>query len=170
MVFYVQTMRATPAEAQKANEEASALGRRGSRITSEAAGIPSRSPRPSLSAASETPPTALPPAFPSALPQQARHNILLVEDNLVNQKVLTKQLVRAGCNVHTANHGQEALDFLKTTEYWRDNNGIGVEVSVILMDCKCFASGKEDVVEAALTCFCDRGNASQRRHQRYEGD
>lgn len=38
--------------------------------------------------------------------------ILLVEDNLVNQKVLQKQLVRHGFVVHTADNGQQALDFV----------------------------------------------------------
>lgn len=129
MVFYVKTIRATPAEIQAATSDASSLSRRSSRVASplEAARITSNSRRPSLSAALSS------PALLSA-PAQARHHILLVEDNLVNQKVLTKQLLRAGCNVHTANHGQEALDFLRTTRYWRDNNGSGAEVSVILMD------------------------------------
>jgi PAS domain S-box-containing protein len=39
-------------------------------------------------------------------------HVLLVEDNLINQVVLGKQLKKAGCLVEVANHGQEALDFL----------------------------------------------------------
>ena len=38
--------------------------------------------------------------------------VLLVEDNIVNQKVLGKQLKKAGCEVHVANHGLEALNIL----------------------------------------------------------
>ncbi|RDW82507.1 putative histidine kinase M3YPp [Coleophoma cylindrospora] len=49
-----------------------------------------------------------------------RH-VLIVEDNLVNQKVLSKQLRTAGCTVYVANHGQEALDFLQASEYWKDS-------------------------------------------------
>jgi CheY-like chemotaxis protein len=61
------------------------------------------------------------------------YHILLVEDNLINQKVLSKQLRNGGCTVHVANHGIEALDFLSRTTFWADNDG-GMELSVILMD------------------------------------
>lgn len=37
---------------------------------------------------------------------------LVVEDNLLNQKVMRKQLARAGVDVAVANHGQEALDYI----------------------------------------------------------
>jgi hypothetical protein len=41
-------------------------------------------------------------------PPKTRRNyhILLVEDNLINQKVLSKQLRSVGCVVHVANHGK----------------------------------------------------------------
>lgn len=51
--------------------------------------------------------------------------VLLVEDNLVNQQLLRTQLMRAGCIVHVANHGAEALEMLKILDK---------EVNVILMD------------------------------------
>ena len=60
--------------------------------------------------------------------------VLLVEDNLVNQKVLSKQLLKAGCTVHLANHGQEALDQLRSSTLWSANNAIGIPLNVILMD------------------------------------
>jgi hypothetical protein len=43
----------------------------------------------------------------SITPQKTHrdYHILLVEDNLINQKVLSKQLRTAGCVVHVANHG-----------------------------------------------------------------
>ncbi|KAJ4322435.1 hypothetical protein N0V94_002422 [Neodidymelliopsis sp. IMI 364377] len=44
--------------------------------------------------------------------QEALH-VLLVEDNIINQKVLGKQLRKAGCVVSVANHGLEALDVLE---------------------------------------------------------
>ncbi|KAF9691844.1 hypothetical protein EKO04_009985 [Ascochyta lentis] len=40
-------------------------------------------------------------------------HVLLVEDNLINQKVLGKQLKKAGCIVSVANHGLEALHTLE---------------------------------------------------------
>jgi hypothetical protein len=45
----------------------------------------------------------------SLVPPKTRRNyhILLVEDNLINQKVLSKQLRTAGCVVHVANHGKK---------------------------------------------------------------
>jgi len=39
--------------------------------------------------------------------------VLLVEDNIINQKVLWKQLKKAGCQIWVANHGLEALDILE---------------------------------------------------------
>jgi CheY-like chemotaxis protein len=67
------------------------------------------------------------------------YNILLVEDNLINQKVLAKQLRGAGCVVHVANHGGEALDFLAKTTLWdsgctSNEDNTRMELSLILMD------------------------------------
>ncbi|KAI3396509.1 hypothetical protein diail_12129 [Diaporthe ilicicola] len=41
---------------------------------------------------------------------QAKRTLLLVEDNLINQKVLKRQLQNRGFQVFTANNGQEAVD------------------------------------------------------------
>lgn len=60
-------------------------------------------------------------------------NILLVEDDLVNQKVLSKQLRKSGCVVHVANHGQGALDFLETSDAW-NGKPQGHALDVVLMD------------------------------------
>jgi len=49
-------------------------------------------------------------------------NILIVEDNIVNQKVLAKQLRNLGHVVWTANHGGEALEFLEKTSAWRGDH------------------------------------------------
>ncbi|KAF2436260.1 aerobic respiration control sensor protein arcB [Tothia fuscella] len=57
-------------------------------------------------------------------------NILVVEDNLVNQKILVKQLKKVGCSVGVANDGLEALAFLKKTVCM----GGKQQLSVILMD------------------------------------
>lgn len=49
--------------------------------------------------------------------QETLH-VLVVEDNLVNQRVLAKQLRNLGCVVSVANHGREALDILPKTTRW----------------------------------------------------
>lgn len=71
--------------------------------------------------------------------------ILIVEDNLVNQKVLSKQLSNMGCIVHVANHGGECLDRLRESTFWKENGRDGLEISVILMD-------QEMPVMDGLTC------------------
>ena len=61
-------------------------------------------------------------------------SVLLCEDNLVNQRVVKKQLVQHGYEVHAVENGQEALDYLKTTSHWRDMSPSKDSVDVILMD------------------------------------
>ncbi|KAH7383920.1 putative histidine kinase-like protein M3YPp [Pyrenochaeta sp. MPI-SDFR-AT-0127] len=51
--------------------------------------------------------------------------VLLVEDNLINQKVLQKHLTKAQCHVVIANHGLEALDLLRKP---------GAYFDIVLMD------------------------------------
>ncbi|KAF1927776.1 aerobic respiration control sensor protein arcB [Didymella exigua CBS 183.55] len=58
-------------------------------------------------------------------------HILVVEDNIVNQRVLAKQLRKAGCIVTTADNGLFALAELKKTAYYTPD---GVPLSIILMD------------------------------------
>ncbi|KAF4975533.1 hypothetical protein FZEAL_7679 [Fusarium zealandicum] len=57
--------------------------------------------------------------------------IHVVEDNLINQKVLVNQLKKAGCTVSATNDGIEALSFLKQTHFCRKD---GSDLTVILMD------------------------------------
>ncbi|KAG9976056.1 putative histidine kinase HHK19p, partial [Aureobasidium melanogenum] len=53
--------------------------------------------------------------------------LLVVEDNILNQRVLKKQLIKHGYEVHVASNGQEALDFLV-------NPTRQVQIDCILMD------------------------------------
>ena len=77
-------------------------------------------------------------------------HVLIVEDNLINQRVFARQLRKAGCIVHVANHGEEALRFLQTTTLNRDESRPAepVPISIILMDL-------EMPVMDGLTCVCE---------------
>ncbi|OCK76899.1 hypothetical protein K432DRAFT_305344 [Lepidopterella palustris CBS 459.81] len=63
----------------------------------------------------DTSPTKIdtPPTEPSTT-----LHILLVEDNLINQKVMAQYLRQMGATVHVANHGLEALVFLSKTTFF----------------------------------------------------
>jgi hypothetical protein len=58
-----------------------------------------------------------------------------VVDNAVNQRVLQRSLKVKGYLTHVANHGQEALDFLRTTKLWKGNefSPTAPEIDVVLM-------------------------------------
>ncbi|KAF2969964.1 hypothetical protein GQX73_g3641 [Xylaria multiplex] len=61
-------------------------------------------------------------------------DVLIVEDNLVNQKVLQRSLRNVGNNTKVANHGGEALEVLRGSRYWQGNETSGDDISIILMD------------------------------------
>lgn len=77
---------------------------------------------------SEAPKSATPKVTPA---EQRLIHVLVVEDNIVNQKVLVRQLRKAGCVVSTADNGLFALTELKKTVYCTPN---GIPLSIILMD------------------------------------
>ncbi|KAK8903072.1 hypothetical protein QC760_008563 [Botrytis cinerea] len=64
--------------------------------------------------------------------------VLVVEDNLLNQKVLVKSLRKEGYRINVANHGGEALEFLKKTTFWVGESGeeenTKQPLNLILMD------------------------------------
>ncbi|KAI9892700.1 MAG: hypothetical protein M1814_001120 [Vezdaea aestivalis] len=68
----------------------------------------------------------------------ANFKLLMVEDNLVNQRVLKRQLVNLKCDVQVANHGAEGLEYLRKTSFWRQpHEGVAdlpLELHVVLMD------------------------------------
>jgi CheY-like chemotaxis protein len=64
----------------------------------------------------------------------AELHVLVVEDNLVNQRVLAKQLRNLGMKVAVANHGGEALEYLRTTRYCLRGDAAAKELSLVLMD------------------------------------
>lgn len=57
--------------------------------------------------------------------------LLIVEDNLINQKLLDKHLTRVGCVTTCANHGQEAIDLIKQSKWVRSD---GPTIDCVLMD------------------------------------
>ncbi|KAF3122421.1 hypothetical protein TWF594_002837 [Orbilia oligospora] len=62
------------------------------------------------------------------------YKVLIVEDNLVNQKLLRKALENSGCTTYVANHGVEALEMIKGSVYWKGAREDALELSLILMD------------------------------------
>ncbi|KAF7562966.1 hypothetical protein G7046_g1127 [Stylonectria norvegica] len=62
------------------------------------------------------------------------YDVLIVEDNIVNQKVLQRQLRNCGNNTFVANHGKEALQTIERSRFWLGKETDGVDISVILMD------------------------------------
>ena len=77
--------------------------------------------------------TASTPFFSNPSTATMRH-ALIVEDNLVNQRVLKKQLDKLDYKVSIANHGQEALDFLLTTTFTRGHPVDAPDVFIVLLD------------------------------------
>ena len=66
--------------------------------------------------------------------QTSLYDVLIVEDNIVNQRVLQRQLQDCGNNTFVANHGKEALQTLERSRFWSGKETNGVDISVILMD------------------------------------
>ncbi len=115
--FYLKTRRSSQAAAGEAVDDAASMASNGQ---SAFDGNPS------------------PPACASAIDDRAKADeqlsVLLVEDNLVNQRVLEKQLKHHGLAVHVANHGGDALRDLPKFNVWRGKESDGLPLSVMLMD------------------------------------
>lgn len=67
-------------------------------------------------------------------PELSHYKVLIVEDNLVNQRVVQRQLHRLGHETYVANHGLEALGIIEKSNMWTDCKEDAFELSVILMD------------------------------------
>nr|OQO05215.1 hypothetical protein B0A51_18143 [Rachicladosporium sp. CCFEE 5018] len=129
--FYVAARRSTPPSVNEASG-LNAAQRRDTVDRRTRSGIV-----PNLGSNGTTAPVPVKPLTP------VRKKVLIVEDNLVNQKVLQKQLRNMGTEVHVANHGGEALEKLAQSTYWSE--GGTLELGVVLMD-------QEMPVMDGLTC------------------
>lgn len=67
-------------------------------------------------------------------PESSHYKVLIVEDNLVNQRVVQRQLHRLGHETYVANHGLEALGIIEKSNMWTECKEDAFELSVILMD------------------------------------
>lgn len=63
--------------------------------------------------------------------EQVSYNVLIVEDNLINQEVLRRQLRKEGCVTHVAGNGDEALKIITQSRFAMEG-GIGIDI--VLMD------------------------------------
>ncbi|KAI4132261.1 MAG: hypothetical protein LQ338_000813 [Usnochroma carphineum] len=80
--------------------------------------------------------------------------VLIVEDNLVNQRVLQRQLRNIGCTVLVANHGKECLAQIQDSNFWAGHGEDARDLGVILMDL-------EMPVMDGLTCAREIRKAQQ---------
>ena len=96
------------------------------------------------------------PAQPKK-PDRLLH-VLVVEDNLINQRVMSQQLRKQGCVVHIANHGLEALTFLASSAFSSTNPSTPLDV--VLMD-------QEMPVMDGITCV--REIRARQKTQEFNG-
>ncbi|KAF8459671.1 hypothetical protein BDZ91DRAFT_462207 [Kalaharituber pfeilii] len=101
---------------------------------SESAFVPHPSTSPAVQSALKAfKPLKSPTLGPSrhASPQCAPYRVLIVEDNLINQEVLRRQLRKQGCVAHVANNGKEGLEFVNKSVFAEDG---GTQIDIVLMD------------------------------------
>jgi CheY-like chemotaxis protein len=140
--FFVQARRTRAPSGSRPNSRGASPVKRVSDVSAPTEIMPQRTeslaPPPSTSGAIQPVTTPLPTISTTSADSAHRSvdprslHILIVEDNLINQRVLRAALQKAGCTVHVANDGLEALSFLSTTEFTTPTTGI--PLSVILMD------------------------------------
>lgn len=84
--------------------------------------------------ASAITPNSSPPLPNASMLDYSKMKVLIVEDNLVNQRVLEKQLKNIGFITEVANHGGEALEILKASQFWKGQEKTSSDLAIILMD------------------------------------
>lgn len=63
--------------------------------------------------------------------EQISYHVLIVEDNLINQEVLRRQLRKEGCVTYVAGNGKEALKVITGSRFVKEG---GVSIDIVLMD------------------------------------
>jgi CheY-like chemotaxis protein len=88
------------------------------------------------SAENATPPTSHKGVKEETEQEKKKYHILVVEDNLINQRVLTNQLKKLGHTCHVANHGLEALAMLEKSQFAAPPppSADAILLTVVLMD------------------------------------
>jgi CheY-like chemotaxis protein len=92
--------------------------------------------------------------IPMAMIEQpiAPLHILIVEDNLINQRVMSQQLRQLGCTTYTTNHGLEALTFITKTPFYSVNTS-STASQKRLVPLSCVLCDLEMPVMDGLTCI-----------------
>ncbi|KAL9040919.1 MAG: hypothetical protein Q9180_001613 [Flavoplaca navasiana] len=116
--FYITSRRSTAP--QETLEQLPSVGTRQE-------GLPESVPSRPLQHAPTSPQSSLSSSKPGL-------KVLIVEDNLVNQRVLQRQLRAIGCTVLVANHGGECLARLRESIFWQGHSEGALDLSVVLMD------------------------------------
>ncbi|KHN96745.1 ATPase-like, ATP-binding domain protein [Metarhizium album ARSEF 1941] len=135
--FYIQCRKCVDPPAKHDRISPFKIGRK---VIAAAAAAAAQSPPPHPPPRLPVPETApkikdrLPHRNSAALGNRSSFDVLIVEDNIVNQKVLQRQLRHCGNNTFVANHGFEALQTLQKSRFWAGQEQDGVDISVILMD------------------------------------
>ncbi|WWD16672.1 hypothetical protein CI109_101102 [Kwoniella shandongensis] len=127
--FFIKTRTVAPPSALASYMEAASLGAIGSSTMSS-----SFTMTPSSSIASSRASSMSSSATPSM--DGGNEHILIVEDNIINQTVLKRQIVKAGLTCDVANNGLEALNIIRETHRQARRGGANRKklYDVVLMD------------------------------------
>lgn len=130
--FYVKARRCSdpPAEIQEDGLSSSS----GSRKPLKTSELVRSNSKVNTAASRVLSPSGSPKPFQPMIDPTKPLHVLVVEDNLINQKVLATQLRKIGCIVYVANHGGEAIDQIRLSKFSRDRVKDGIEIDVVLMD------------------------------------
>ncbi|KAK5051510.1 hypothetical protein LTR84_003162 [Exophiala bonariae] len=130
--FYVKARRSTDPRGE-ANEDSTSLTPV-SRKSSKTSELVRTNSKVNNAASRFLSPTGSTKSVKAMIDQPEPLHVLVVEDNLINQKVLAAQLRKIGCVVYVANHGGEAIDQIRLSKFSRDRVNDGMDIDVVLMD------------------------------------